>query len=66
MSRKELTKTVMMISNWKKPFGLQGFSSLGVKQLTCGAHGFRRARSGAPAGEAGGAGGLVSLFHHLL
>ena len=25
MNREELTKTVMMILNWKKPFGLQGF-----------------------------------------
>ena len=24
MNQKELTKTFMMISNWKKPFGLQG------------------------------------------
>ena len=24
MNRKELTKTFMMISNWKKPFGLHG------------------------------------------
>ena len=26
MNRKELTKTFMMISNWKKTFGLQGFN----------------------------------------
>ena len=25
MNQKELTKIVMMISNWKKTFGLQGF-----------------------------------------
>ena len=25
MNRKELNKTVVMISNWKNPFGLQGF-----------------------------------------
>ena len=25
MNQKEITKTVMMISNCKKPFGLQGF-----------------------------------------
>ena len=25
MNQKELAKTFMMISNWKKPFGLQGF-----------------------------------------
>ena len=25
MNRKELNKTIMMISNWNKPFGLQGF-----------------------------------------
>ena len=25
MNRKELTKALMMISNWNKPFGLQGF-----------------------------------------
>ena len=35
MKRKELTKTLMMISNWIKPFGLHGlykkFSVVGVK-----------------------------------
>ena len=25
MNRKELNKTFKMISNWNKPFGLQGF-----------------------------------------
>ena len=25
MNQQELTKAFMMISNWKKPFGLQGF-----------------------------------------
>ena len=25
MNQKELTKTIMMISNWIKPFGLHGF-----------------------------------------
>ena len=25
MNQKELTKTFMMISNWKKPFGLHNF-----------------------------------------
>ena len=42
MKLKELTKTFMMISNWKKPFGLHSlykkyFSAVGVDPLTAGA-----------------------------
>ena len=28
MNRKELTKTFIMISTWKKPSGLQGFQKI--------------------------------------
>ena len=33
MNRKELTKTFMMILNWKKRFGLQGFHKKIVSAL---------------------------------
>ena len=38
MNRKELNKTVMMISNWKIPFGFQGFYKKNRRLLTCNKH----------------------------
>ena len=31
MKQKDLTKTFMMISNWKKPFSLHGFYNSALK-----------------------------------